>query len=174
MTGRIALISLISALTLSGCATVPKLGAGQDVHDFLVAVRDGDQATFERHVDRPALKTQMRSRALAEAPALLGQQNLGTLGALLAGPIVDIAVDALVQPEVFRAVAVRLGYSPDQPIPNALLIARELRALDGQRVCAVEKDRCTLVFAKEEGVWRLVAYEGDLGRLSTRLSRPRS
>jgi hypothetical protein len=115
----------------------------------------------------------MRSRVLAEAPALGGQQDLGSLGALLSGPIVDIAVDALVQPEVFRAVAVRMGYSPDRPIPNLLVIAKTLKALDADRVCAPEKDHCSLVFKQEAGVWRLVAYEGDLSRLSSKLTRAR-
>jgi hypothetical protein len=166
------LVVALTALALAGCATLPKLGAGQDVHEFLVAVRDSDQSAFDAHVDRPALKAQMRSRALAEAPALAGRQSLGTLGALLAGPLVDAAVDLLVQPEVFRAVAVRLGYSPDQPIPGALAIAHQLRQIDSGRVCVVDAGRCSLVFADEGGVWRLVAYEGDLGRLSTKVLKP--
>ena len=164
----------LAALALSSCATLPKLDAARDVHAFLVAVRDGDQAGFDAHVDRPALKLQMRSRAMAEAPALLGQRDLGVFGALLAGPIVDVAVDALVQPQVFRAVALRLGYSPDKPIPNSLAIAKGLRPLPGDRVCAPEKDRCSLVFGQgPDEVWRLIAYEGDLSGLSTRLTRSR-
>jgi hypothetical protein len=170
---RLVAVGILAAL-LSACATLPKLDAARDVHQFLVAVRDGDQAAFDAHVDRPALKLQMRSRALAEAPALLGRQNLGALGALLAGPIVDVAVDALVQPEVFRAVAVRMGYSPDRPIPNSLVIARTLKSLADDRVCAPEKDHCSLVFQRSpDGVWRLTAYEGDLSGLSSRLTRDR-
>ena len=168
---RVLLIAL-TALVLSSCATLPKLDAARDVHQFLVAVRDVDRAGFEAHVDRPALKSQMRSRALAEAPDLLGQQPLGVVGALLAGPLIDLAVDALVQPQVFRVVALRMGYSPDQPITNSLVIARSLRSLGGGRVCALDKDRCALVFGEEAGVWRLVAYEGDLSGLA-RLARPR-
>ncbi len=83
---------------------------------FLVAVRDGDRAGFENHLDRAALKTQLRSRVIAEGPALVGgDPRVGSLGALLAGPLVDVAVDALVQPEVFRAIAIQHGYQPGQP-----------------------------------------------------------
>jgi hypothetical protein len=40
---------------LAGCASVQTFDAARDVHAFLVAVRDGDRAAFDAHVDRPAL-----------------------------------------------------------------------------------------------------------------------
>lgn len=163
------LIVLLAALALSACATVPKLGAGKDIHDFLLAVRDNNRFVFDNHVDRPALKAQMRGRALAEAPALVKNPALGVAGAILAGPLIDAAVDNLVQPEVFLLVAQRLGYSPSQPIPGAFAIARSIRAVGPGRVCVQDGDRCGLVFADEGDAWRLVAYEGDLQRLSSKL-----
>lgn len=165
---RIAL-TLALALAAAGCATIPKLDAANDVHAFLVAVRDGDRAGFENHLDRSALKTQLRSRVLAEGPALAGgDPRLGSLGALLAGPLVDVAVDALVQPEVFRAIAIQHGYQPGQPIPGPLAISRGLTRLDDGRVCVADKGQCQLVFADEGGTWRLVAYEGEVRALSRR------
>ncbi len=161
------LAPLLAVLLLSACATVPKLGAAQDVHAFLVAVRDGDQAKFEEHLDRPALKTQLRSRVLAEGPAMIASDpRLGAFGALLAGPLVDVAVDALVQPEVFRAIAIEHGYRPGQALPNTLVIAKALTKLEDGRVCIADKGRCQLVFADEAGTWRLIAYEGEVKALS--------
>ena len=53
----LALIAV--ALTLGACATAPKLGAANDVHAFLISIRDDDSATFNAHVDHEALKAQM-------------------------------------------------------------------------------------------------------------------
>ena len=117
---RALLACAMLAATLAGCSTIPKYEAANDVHTFLVAIRDGDRATFDGHVDRPALKTQLHARVMQEVGAANG--DLAGLGALLAGPLVDVAVDAAVRPEVFRAVAQKYGYNPAQPIPNTLVI----------------------------------------------------
>jgi hypothetical protein len=164
---RLALV--LTLALVSACASMPKLDAANDVHAFLLAVRDGDRVAFDRYVDRAALKTQLRSRALAEGPALIAADpRLGALGALLSGPLVDAAVDTLVQPEVFRAVAIQHGYQPGQSIPGPMLIARALTQMDDGRVCIADKGKCQLVFADEAGTWRLVAYEGDAKTLISR------
>ena len=126
--------ALALALAAAACATVPRLSAANDIHAFLVAVRDGDRARFDAHVDRGALKTQLRSRVLGETARANGTGSWATLGAALAGPLVDVAVDALVQPAVFRAEAVRLGYDPARPIPSTLALASLVRPVgDGRR-----------------------------------------
>ena len=159
---------ILLATALAACATVPKFEAAGDIHAFLVAIRDGDRQTFDAHVDRPALKTQLKSRLIAEQAQTHGNASWQALGAVLAGPLVDVGVDALVQPATFRAVAIRVGYSPDQPIPNRLQIDAFLRSIGDGSVCVVTRrdGDCTLVFHDEDGVWRLVGYEGDLGRLN--------
>ncbi len=164
---RFAALVLL-ALALGACATVPKFEAAGDIHAFLVAIRDGDRESFDAHVDRPALKEQLKSRLIAEQAQTHGAASWQSLGAVLAGPLVDVGVDALVQPATFRAVAIRLGYTPDQPIPNRLQIDAFLRAIGDGSVCVVthRDGPCTLVFHNEDGVWRLVGYEGDLGRLN--------
>ncbi|WP_254600843.1 DUF2939 domain-containing protein [Caulobacter sp. S45] len=164
---RLAAPALL-AIALGGCATVPKFEAAGDIHAFLVAIRDGDQQTFDAHVDRPALKAQLKSRLIAEQAQTHGNASWQALGAVLAGPLVDVGVDALVQPQTFRAVAIRVGYSPDQPLPNRLQIDAFLHAIGDGSVCVVTRHEgpCTLVFHDEDGVWRLVGYEGDLGRLN--------
>ncbi|HEY1427309.1 MAG TPA: hypothetical protein VGF50_11600, partial [Caulobacteraceae bacterium] len=42
-----------ACLTLAGCATTQRLGAANDVHALLVAIRDDDRATFDAHIDKP-------------------------------------------------------------------------------------------------------------------------
>ena len=162
------LVVVLLAGLIAACATVPRFEAAGDIHAFLVAIRDGDRQTFDDHVDRPALKTQLKSRLIASESEAHGAGSLQALGAVLAGPLVDVGVDALVQPETFRAVAIQLGYAPDRPIPNQLQISAFLRLIGDGEVCVVTRREgpCTLVFRNEAGVWRLVGYEGDLSRLT--------
>jgi hypothetical protein len=158
--GRLAAVAVLAAL-LQACAATTQLSAGGDIHAFLLSIRDGDQASFDAHVDRPALKAQLRARLMVDAARQGG--DLGALAAAVGRPLVDFAVDQLVQPEVFRAAAAELGYSPDQPIPNTLVIAQALRPIDDSHVCVVKKrdGPCIFDFTDEGGVWRLTAFEGD-------------
>ena len=55
---RSRLVAFIGLLSLTACATTQRLSAAGDVHSLLVAVRDNDRATFDAHVDRPALEAQ--------------------------------------------------------------------------------------------------------------------
>ena len=156
------------ALALSGCATLTSYDAAGDVHAFLVSIRDGDRAAFEAHVDRAALKQQLEARVTA---GLLKRKDaLAALGAVLAGPLADAAVDQLVQPSVFLAVAEAKGYAPSKPLPSRAALTGSLRALDDGRVCvATRRDGpCLLDFEKEDGVWKLVAFEGDVSQLKLR------
>jgi hypothetical protein len=167
---RIALAAVLACL-VSCCAGVDRYDAAGDVHAFLIAIRNNDAQTFNAHVDRPALKEQMRARLMLDAQRRGGA--MGALSAYLARPLVSVAVDALVQPDVFRAVAEAMGYSPDAPIPNRLAIATVLRRLDSEHVCAPTKTGgpCLLVFRNEEGVWRLTDFDGELSMLRFPKSR---
>jgi hypothetical protein len=161
---RFAVVAL-AVLMLSACATVERFDAAGDVHAFLIAIRDGDHAAFEAHVDRHALKDQLRARVMA---AMLKRQDaVGALGAALAGPLVDVAVDQLVQPTVFLAIAEANGYAPSRPIPGRAALAGALRQIDPDRVCLTVKrgGDCVLDFRDEGGTWRLTAFEGDLSLL---------
>ncbi len=149
------------ALALAACATIPRFEAAGDVHAFLVAIRDGDRAAFDSHVDRSALKQQLRSRVLAD----LGKGGgAGALGGLLAGPLVDAGVDVLVRPDVFRAVAIEFGYAADKPLPGVFAISQFVRPLEGDRACVFTKrdGPCVLIFRREEGTYRLIGFEGRL------------
>jgi len=160
--------ALASAL-LAACATVERYDAAGDIRAFLIAVRDGDRATFDTHVDKPALKANLKARILAAEASNHGVDSRETLGALLAGPLVGVAVDALARPEVFRAAAELAGYGPDTKIPGPLVLGQDLEPMSDERVCALIRHRCAFVFKREDGVWKLIDFEGDIGLLT----RPR-
>jgi hypothetical protein len=90
---------------------------------------------------------------------------------LLAPGLAQFAGDALVQPQVFREVARQYGYGDDVRIPNPVVIAQALKPLPDGRVCATKKKNgpCTLVFTKEDGVWKLTGFEGDVKDLKLKL-----
>lgn len=157
-------------LGLGACATVDRYDAARDVHELLIAIRDDDQAAFDAHVDRDALKRQIEGRLVAETRKSNNGQGWNALGALLAQPLAEIAGDALIQPRVFRAVAASYGYTPDKPIPGPLAIGGSLRPVGEGQVCATKKKDgpCLLVFTREGGVWRLSGFEGQLSDLRTK------
>jgi len=157
---KLKLAAVFAGLALTACATPQQYDAANDIHAFLVAVRDGDRDTFEAHVDRRALRQQLEYRILGELPR---DPLLRALGSLVSAPVADVATDALVRPQVFRTVAIYNGYDPSRPLPRPGVIAQALRNAGAGQVCIGERKRpCTLVFAREDGVWRLVAFEGDL------------
>ena len=158
----------VLAPVLAACITAQRYDAAQDIRAFLVAVRDGDRASFDAHVDKPALKTNLKARLLASQAAGHGVESRQAIGALLAGPLVDVAVDALARPEVFRAAAELAGYGPSTRVPGPLILGQDLQPMGDDRVCALIRRQCAFVFKREDGVWRLIDFEGDLGLLSRR------
>jgi len=158
---------MVIAVLLSSCATSSRYDASGDVHALLVAIRNHDRTGFDAHIDRPALKAQLRGRLVADAAKARGTKSLAVVGAILSRPLVDLAVDQLVQPEIFGIVAEALGYSPTQPLPDRLVIARLIRPIDETTVCVPRKKNgpCLLIFHLDEGNWRLTGFEGDAGML---------
>lgn len=168
MTRIRALLIGLAALTLTACASVQRLDAAADVHALLISIRDNDQATFDAHVDRPALKQQMRQRLdveVARTPELRG------LAAVFGPSVINIAGDALLQPGVFKLVAAHYGYTSQTRIPSQVEIAAALKPLPDGRVCAVTKKNgpCLLIFRHEQGVWKLSGFEGDASMLRLKL-----
>ena len=158
------------ALTLAACATAQKLGAANDVHALLIAIRDNDSRSFDAHVDHDALKKQLQTVVEQQ----LARTKLKGLSGLLGqSGLLDFADEALVQPKTFRLVAEQYGYRPDTPIPNAVVIAQALKQLPDGRVCATKGKNgpCMLIFAKENGVWKLTRFEGDFSMLKIKLGR---
>lgn len=159
------ILAILLALSMSACATGQKLGAANDVHALLVAIRDNDAAAFERHVDRPSLSREIEARVVREAVGR--DRRLGGLAAVLAPGLADLAGETLIQPGVFRFVAAQYGYGADARIPAPMLIARQLKALPDGRVCATRAadGPCLLMFTKIDGTWKLSGFEGQLSEL---------
>lgn len=159
----------LALFVLSACATTERYDAAGDVHALLVSIRDNDQATFDKHVDRAALKRQIEARMMAEARKE-GGDGLAALGALIAPVLAEAAGEALIQPQTFRAVAEYYGYGANTPIPGPLVIGGQLKRVAEGQVCATRKKDgpCLLVFTREDGVWRLSGFEGDLSMLRTK------
>jgi hypothetical protein len=166
--GAVAMVGL--AMLLAACSTTRRLGAAEDVHALLISIRDGDQAAFDRHVDRVALRRQLEARLLQEADRSDRSGRLSGVAAIFAGPLAEVAANTLLRPRVFRAVAEYYGYRPDQPIPPPVAIATRLRALPDGRVCATRASNgpCVVTFAREDGSWRLVSFDGDRSMLNIR------
>jgi hypothetical protein len=133
--------------------------AAADVHAFLISIRDNDRQAFNAYVDKSALSRELEAR-LDEIGGQRGQGGRA-VAAALAHPLARAAADAAVRPDVFRFIAITLGYSPDRPIPNRMLIARALRPLGDGRVCAAAaRDKpCLMTFTHEGDVWRLTAVD---------------
>jgi len=162
------LCALIATLALSACATTQKLGAANDVHALLIAIRDNDTAAFDAHVDHDALKRELQTRIEAQ---LSNNKQAKNLAALLGPSVIDFADQALVRPKTFKLVAEQYGYKPDSQIPGAISISQALKRLPDGRVCATKKKDgpCLLVFTKEQGVWKLTSFEGDSSMLRLKL-----
>jgi hypothetical protein len=161
-------LALAALALLAACATGERISAAGDVHALMVAIRDDDGPAFDAHVDRRALEAQIQARLMERASR--SSDTIKGLGVILSGPIARAAGGLLIQPEVFRAVADYYGYRPDTPIPGTFAIAASLRALPDGRVCATRshKGPCLLTFANEDGVWRLVSFDGDAAMLRLR------
>lgn len=159
------LIAFLAALALSGCASVQRLDAANDVHALLLSIRDGDQAAFDAHVDRPALEQELQAKLSQRL-----DKRLGGLSSLLGPSVVQAAGDALIQPQVFKLVAEYYGYTPQTKIPGPVGIAAALKPLPDGRICATRKKDgpCLLTFTKEDGVWKLTGFEGDASMLKLR------
>lgn len=164
-----ALLIALAAFSLTSCATVEKLDAAGDVHALLIAIRDGDEATFDSLVDRPALKREIEDRLVAEARK--DSRIPAALAAVLAPGLAELAGETAVRPSVFRAVAEYYGYDARTKIPGPIAISTLLRRVPDGRVCAVTKKDgpCLLMFTEAtDGRWKLSGFEGDLSMLRIR------
>lgn len=152
---------VVGLLVLASCQqAATQYDAAEDVRAFVVAVRENDQATFERHIDRPALRAQV----LEQIRAAVGDSPL-------AGAVAEGAVDQLIRPESFKLALERAG-APART-PTVAEIATQLRVVEGGRVCLPRSPEgpCAITFAQSGAqagaqageVWRLVAIDsGDV------------
>ena len=160
---RIALVGVLG-LALGGCDAAVRLAAAKDVRVFFAAVQADDHAAFDAHVDRPAIRADMRRQltTLASGEGF----GPGELDQVLGGRMADSLIDRMIQPESFRIVWLRSGM-PGKAAPNAVQIAVMLRMIGADRACMHNlrtPDRCIMTFRDEAGTWKLVGVQaGNIG-----------
>jgi hypothetical protein len=166
--------TLIAAalLALAGCGRLQeRYRAAQGVHDFFAAVQSGDQAAFDAHVDRPALRAGLKDRL---GKTLAGGDGGGILGALLGSRSADSALDQMITPESFRILWRKSGLPTDR-VPSAVEISPLLILKEPGKACVrkgLKSDQCVLDFMDEDGTWKLVGVNPGrlkLGPVSVRL-----
>lgn len=123
--------------------------AAGDVHRFLAAAQSGDRRTFRGHVDRIAVREDLRRQLTAEAE----KRGLDT-----SRPFDDDMIDIMLQPEAFSIQGVT-GFGL-RNIPGPEQIAVMMKVLPDGRACLTQPGvppACVLTFEKQGSQWRLVA-----------------
>ena len=148
--------ALLALLLVAGCERPQeRLDAARDVHAFLKAAREGDRTTFDRHVDRPALKANLRG----EIDEVLAGQPIP---ARMRDQLLDQLVDNL-GPEMFQVATQGVGPLAGRT-PSAAEIAAVLKPLGSTQVCLPPQpgaDQCAATFEKRGDTWRLVAVDSS-------------
>ncbi|HEX8569186.1 MAG TPA: DUF2939 domain-containing protein [Caulobacteraceae bacterium] len=144
----------LTAALVGACGADVKYDAAQDVHAFVTAAREGDRATFERHVDRPAL----RASLVSELTETLDREGAGGLAGVLGPRAVESAVDQMITPQAFSFAAEQGGL---KRTPSAAEIATQLKDVGQGHVCLQANGVCALTFASREGVWKLVQIDTE-------------
>lgn len=163
MKRALALLAL-TTLGLAGCEQAQqRYEAAQDIHAFFAAVERGDKAAFDAHVDRPALRGQLRTgigQAIAEKTGVSGDAA-DVLNDLLGSDSADQAMDRMISPESFRIVW-QNSKVPLKTAPSAWQIAPMLKMMPPDRACVTKAPGaadCVLTFRDEAGTWKLVAID---------------
>ena len=149
---RLAFAALC-ALVVTACGGADvKYDAAKDIRTFIMAARENDRATFDRHIDRPAV----RAAVVREMQQALEREGAGGLGAMLGPKALEAAADQLISPEAFKFAADRGGLGRT---PTAAEIATQLKVVEPGRVCLVNNGACALTFADRGGVWKLIEVQ---------------
>lgn len=145
---------LAAVAGLAACEQVDaRLDAAEDVRAFVEAVRAKDAGGFNRHVDRSALKADVRRQLQARAED-------GDPAALLLGSRQgERLLDGLITPESFNFALERAGPALART-PSAPEIAALLKPAGADRFCLPEgglEGPCAATFARQGDTWRLVS-----------------
>jgi hypothetical protein len=150
MVRRVRAASLLAlVLSIGGCGKDKGGDATAAAQALLAAVQTGDAKTFEAHLDRAALRADLRAQLQAVAAAN---------GLDVAGGAADFTLDRMIAPEAFHLVR-EDGAQLTTP-PTLGQIAPLMTATAKDRACLHDlaaPQRCVLTFARGETGWRLVA-----------------
>ena len=147
---------LAAVLLLAGCSGAQQRDAADDVRAFLHAVRTGDAAALERHVDRAALRPVLERELRSAMP--------NTVRAAERRGGFDAYLDGMVSPYGLKQAMMR-GDTRDRTPPEAE-VAALLVAVDDRRVClpGATREVCSMTFTRgPDGVWRLTALDLQAG-----------
>ena len=164
---RIALahgLGLTALAGLAACGLPQRYHAAQDVHAFFQAVQDDDQAAFEAHVDRPALRRELKAQVdQAASGAGLGAD---VLERVLGAGRGEALVDRMISPRSFRIAWRRSGVAAGRT-PSAPEIAVMLRMPAPDEACLhdLKSDRCVLTFRREGGTFKLTGISAQAVRI---------
>lgn len=143
---------------LAACGKPPAKAAAPDIQAVLTAIQSGDAKAFEAHLDRPAVRADLRQQlmSISRADALVVD----------GGPS-DFALDRRIGPDAVKLV--RQGSAePLAAAPSPAQTAALIKPVDKSRVCVHDltpAQACVLTFAKEPAGWRLVAMPAQPGSL---------
>jgi hypothetical protein len=136
------------AVSTAGCSDLREKAA-PDVRAFLAAADGDDPMVFEAHIDRVALRADLKGQLMALPEVRLLYDQLGDATG-------DVAVDRMISPTSFREF--RAGLDLPTAAGNKE-IARRLKVLGPNRVCLFDphdKDQCLLTFTRQGRAWKLV------------------
>jgi hypothetical protein len=143
-------LALVGAgLSLSACGN-PVKGVAEAAQGLLTAIQSGDRQAFEAHLDRPAIRSGLRS----QMESVARQNTLDVPG----GPS-DFALDRMIGPEAFRLVRAK-DAQPLPAAPSKAQVTALIKPIDKAHACVHDltpEQRCVLTFAKEKPGWKLVA-----------------
>lgn len=125
----------------------PLADGSRGVLEFFEAARSSDRKAFEKVIDRPALRADLRDQI-----ADLGRKN----GLGVEGGASEFTLDRLITPDAFDLVDTKTGQPLTSP-PSLSQVANALQIRDRGHVCLMTMTTrtCVLQFTRREGVWRL-------------------
>jgi hypothetical protein len=145
----LAAAALATTSVLAGCQKRPDADPVTAAQSLLSAVQKGDAQAFEAHLDRPAIRANMRQQMASMARS----QGLD-----LGGPA-DPALDRMIGMENLAVVQAKSG-APLAAPPSKAQVAPLMKHLGGTRACLHDltpDQRCLLTFEHEKPGWKLVA-----------------
>lgn len=147
---RMVMVAALAALVLAGCARRPaERGETAAAQALLASAWSEDAQSFEKVVDRAAVRADLRQQLLQVAQA----NSLAVEGGAS-----DAALDRMITPHAFRLVSAGSGEPLAAP-PTREQAAALLKPEGKDRVCLHDQtpqESCVLTFARAKAGWRLV------------------
>ena len=137
----------VFAVWTAGCGDLREKAAPQ-VRAFLRAADGGEPMAFETHIDRVALRADLKGQLMALPEVRQLYDQLGDATG-------DVAVDRMISPVSFHEF--RAGLDLSQAAGDKE-IARRLKILGPSRVCLfdlTDKKQCLLTFTRQGREWKL-------------------